>query len=94
MELSLFPLGTVLFPDGVLPLRIFEPRYVDMVGRCMREGVPFGVVLFERLMAATRVRGTSVFVVQLADGVGYTGSVVLQLYRDLAHPGRPRRPRR
>lgn len=45
MELSLFPLGTVLFPDGVLPLRIFEPRYVDMVGRCMREGAPFGVVL-------------------------------------------------
>jgi hypothetical protein len=49
--------------------------------------VPFGVVLFERLMAATRLRGTSVFAVQLADGIGYTGSVVLQLYRDLAHPG-------
>jgi hypothetical protein len=48
--------------------------------------VPIGVVLFERLMAATRLRGTSVFVVQLADGIGYTGSVVLQLYRDLAHP--------
>ncbi|OWK41744.1 DUF5690 family protein [Fimbriiglobus ruber] len=49
--------------------------------------VPFGVVLFERVMAATRFRGTSVFVVQLADGVGYTGSVAIQLYRDLAHPG-------
>ena len=44
MELSLFPLNTVLFPDGLLPLRIFETRYVDMVGRCMREGNPFGVV--------------------------------------------------
>jgi Lon protease-like protein len=44
-ELPLFPLNTVLFPGGLLPLRIFEPRYVDMVGRCMREGSPFGVVL-------------------------------------------------
>ena len=44
MELPLFPLNTVLFPDGLLPLRIFETRYVDMVGRCMREGSPFGVI--------------------------------------------------
>ncbi len=44
-ELPLFPLSTVLFPGGLLPLRIFETRYVDMVGRCMRESSPFGVVL-------------------------------------------------
>ena len=44
-ELPLFPLNTVLFPGGLLPLRIFEPRYLDMVGRCMREGADFGVVL-------------------------------------------------
>jgi Lon protease-like protein len=44
-ELPLFPLRTVLFPGGLLPLRIFEPRYVDMVGRCMREGGEFGVLL-------------------------------------------------
>jgi Lon protease-like protein len=43
--LPLFPLGAVLFPAGPLALRIFEPRYVDMVGRCMREGTGFGVVL-------------------------------------------------
>jgi Lon protease-like protein len=43
--LPLFPLGTVLFPAGPLALRIFEPRYVDMVGRCMREGGGFAVVL-------------------------------------------------
>lgn len=43
-ELALFPLGTVLFPSNVLPLRIFEPRYVDLVGRCMRDGSAFGVV--------------------------------------------------
>jgi uncharacterized protein len=41
----LFPLGSVLFPDGPLSLRIFETRYVDMVGRCLREGTGFVVVL-------------------------------------------------
>ncbi len=45
VEIPLFPLRSVLFPGGVLPLRIFEPRYVDMVGRCMREQTGFGVVL-------------------------------------------------
>jgi uncharacterized protein len=43
-ELPLFPLHTVLLPGGPLQLQIFEPRYVDMVGRCMRAGTPFGVV--------------------------------------------------
>jgi ATP-dependent Lon protease len=46
-EIPLFPLRTVLFPGGLLPLRIFEARYVDMVGRCMRHGEIFGVVLLE-----------------------------------------------
>jgi Lon protease-like protein len=40
----LFPLGTVLFPGGLLPLRIFEVRYLDMIGKCRKAGVPFGVV--------------------------------------------------
>jgi uncharacterized protein len=44
-EIPLFPLNIVLFPDGPLPLRIFETRYYDMVRRCMREGEGFGVVL-------------------------------------------------
>ena len=43
--LPVFPLGTVLFPQGVLPLRVFEKRYVDMTRECMRSGVPFGVCL-------------------------------------------------
>ncbi len=43
--IPLFPLGTVLFPDGPLPLRIFEPRYLDMISRCLREDSEFGVVL-------------------------------------------------
>jgi Lon protease-like protein len=45
--IPLFPLHTVLFPGGPLPLRIFETRYTDMVRRCMREQQPFGVVLIE-----------------------------------------------
>ena len=43
-ELPLFPLQSVLFPGGLLPLRIFEVRYLDMIGRVHREGRPFGVV--------------------------------------------------
>jgi Lon protease-like protein len=45
IEIPLFPLNTVLFPGGLLPLRIFEARYIDMVSRCMREQSEFGVVL-------------------------------------------------
>jgi len=44
-EIPLFPLGTVLFPGGPLPLRIFETRYIDLVRRCLRDGSGFGVVL-------------------------------------------------
>jgi Lon protease-like protein len=44
-SIPLFPLNIVLFPDGPLPLRIFETRYVDMVRSCMRESRGFGVVL-------------------------------------------------
>ena len=43
--IPLFPLNIVLFPDGPLPLRIFETRYVDMVRNCMRASRGFGVVL-------------------------------------------------
>lgn len=43
-ELALFPLNSVLFPTTLLPLRIFEPRYVDLIGRCMRDNMGFGIV--------------------------------------------------
>ena len=43
-ELPLFPLQAVLFPDGLLSLKVFEARYLDLVGRCLREKTPFGVV--------------------------------------------------
>lgn len=43
-SLPLFPLGTVLFPGGMLSLRVFEVRYLDMVRKCHQAGAPFGVV--------------------------------------------------
>ena len=43
--LPLFPLTTVLFPEMLLPLHIFEPRYRLLVRRCMEEDKPFGVAL-------------------------------------------------
>lgn len=43
--LPLFPLYGVLFPGGVLPLRIFEPRYLDMISQCFKKGTGFGVCL-------------------------------------------------
>lgn len=45
MRVPLFPLNTVLFPGGPLPLRIFEARYLDMISDCMKSEVPFGVLL-------------------------------------------------
>ena len=42
--LALFPLRTVLFPGGLLMLKVFEARYLDMIRQCMRTGSPFGVV--------------------------------------------------
>ena len=44
MDLPLFPLHTVLFTDGLLQLKIFEARYLDLVSRCLRTEAPFGVV--------------------------------------------------
>jgi Lon protease-like protein len=41
----IFPLNTVLYPDGVLPLKVFEQRYIEMTKACLRDGVPFGVCL-------------------------------------------------
>ena len=45
IELPLFPLKTVLLPGNTLSLKIFEPRYTDMIANCMREETNFGVIL-------------------------------------------------
>jgi uncharacterized protein len=76
-EIPLFPLNAVLFPGGPLKLRIFEARYVDMIGRCMREGTPFGVAMITEGTeaggaATTATIGTSARIVdfeKLPDGL-------------------------
>ena len=52
-SLPLFPLNAVLFPGGLLSLRVFEVRYLDMIGKCRKAGAPFGVV---SLTQGTEVR--------------------------------------
>lgn len=47
-SLPLFPLQSVLFPEGLLSLKVFEARYLDLVGNCLRESKPFGVVALQR----------------------------------------------
>lgn len=56
VSLPLFPLHTVLFPGGYLPLRVFEPRYRTMVRCCREQGAPFGVVT---LLTGDEVRTAS-----------------------------------
>ncbi|MCC7257079.1 MAG: LON peptidase substrate-binding domain-containing protein [Gammaproteobacteria bacterium] len=55
----LFPLRTVLFPDGPLPLRVFEARYLDMVSRCLRDDRPFGVLLLSEGSEAGEAQRTA-----------------------------------
>jgi Lon protease-like protein len=59
-ELPLFPLNTVLFPFASLRLHIFEERYRDMVHACLRDEIPFGVVL----IADPYLVGTAARIVQ------------------------------
>ena len=47
-ELPLFPLQTVLFPGGLLSLKVFEARYLDLAATCLRERKPFGVVALRK----------------------------------------------
>jgi Lon protease-like protein len=54
--LPLFPLQTVLFPGGLLSLKVFEARYLDLMGRCLREARPFGVVALRRGTEARRAK--------------------------------------
>jgi Lon protease-like protein len=48
LELALFPLQAVLFPGGLLNLKVFEARYLDLISTCLRENTPFGVVALRR----------------------------------------------
>lgn len=57
LQLPLFPLQSVLFPGGVLPLQIFELRYLDMIGRRHKAAEPFGVVCLSEGSEVRRIAG-------------------------------------
>ena len=99
MELPLFPLNVVLFPGMALPLHIFEPRYREMVNRCLDENLAFGVVLIKEGLevggdAVPRRVGTAARIVKVdrqADGrmniqvVGTRRFRIEELNRDLPY---------
>jgi uncharacterized protein len=66
-SLPIFPLHTVLFPGGVLPLRVFEARYVDMTRECMKSEQPFGVALIRE--------GSEVGAAALPETIGCTARI-------------------
>ena len=59
IKIPLFPLGATLYPQGVMALRIFEVRYLDMIKTCLREHTPFGVVTLDQ-GSEVRVAGQDV----------------------------------
>lgn len=67
--IPLFPLDTVLFPDGYLPLQIFEVRYLDMIKRAVANGTGFGIV--------TLVKGTEVRLPERAETLAAIGTLVV-----------------
>ena len=84
---TVHPMGTL---DGKLKWtrdgdKVQGPGIYDMKAGAYLAYVPFSSFLFDRIMAATRFAGTAVFAVNLADAVGYTGSVAMQLFKDLGH---------
>ena len=70
----IFPLNTVLFPGGALPLKIFEQRYIEMTKVCISEERPFGVCLIkEGREVGTEARGAHVGEVVVVDRLGAQG---------------------
>jgi Lon protease-like protein len=96
-EIALFPLNTVLFPGGPLPLRIFEPRYIDMVRKSLREQSAFGVVLISTGaesggVSATAAIGTSARIADfysLPDGLLGVTCLGLRKFRVLSRRVQP-----
>jgi len=86
-ELPLFPLKTVMLPGNTLSLKIFEPRYLDMIAQCMRENSTFGIVLIfkgEEILSDTDIHsiGTTARISDWQDRAdGLLGITVLGLER-------------
>ncbi len=64
-EIGLFPLGIVLLPGEQVPLHIFEPRYRELIGECLEEGAPFGLVFADE--SGLREIGTEAEVVEVLE---------------------------
>jgi Lon protease-like protein len=76
LQVYIFPLGTVLFPGGVLPLKVFEQRYLEMTKICLRESQPFGVCLIRE--------GLEVGTAAVPETIGCLASIEQW---DMPHPG-------
>jgi Lon protease-like protein len=76
LEIPLFPLNTVLFPAGLLPLQVFEQRYMEMTKACLRDGTQFGVCLIRH--------GAEVGAPATPEAVGCTARI---LHWDMAQLG-------
>jgi hypothetical protein len=77
--------STLMLDAGLLEGREFWWMVLVGLGSYLAY-VPFGTALFERLIASTQFRGNAVFAIYIADSVGYTGSIAVQIYRDLFEP--------
>ncbi|MBM3357558.1 MAG: peptidase S16 [Betaproteobacteria bacterium] len=75
-EIFVFPLHTVLFPDGMLPLKVFEQRYIEMTKACLRDDRPFGVCRIKE--------GHEVGAAALPESVGCLATIAQW---DMPHPG-------
>ena len=79
-SLPLFPLGSVLYPGGLLSLQVFEVRYLDMVGRCHKAQAPFGVVLLtegsEVLQRNSDAEGGDLFAPQAFQNTGTLAQLI------------------
>ena len=78
-SLPLFPLGTVLFPQGALPLRIFEVRYLDMISKCIKAEAPFGVVALNQ--------GSEVQLPQAQEAFADVGTLAIITHHESPQPG-------
>lgn len=68
LNVPIFPLNAVLFPGGLLPLRVFEARYMDMTRDCLKRDQPFGVCLIRE--------GTEVGAPAVPEGVGCLAKIL------------------
>jgi uncharacterized protein len=78
-SLPLFPLGSVLYPQGHLPLRIFEVRYLDMINKVIQANAPFGVVALKQ--------GIEVQIPQAQELFADVGTIATVIHHESPQPG-------